>query len=85
MITGKYIGLIEIDFHIDADKPGLLPFTELQKSVTGELSGMIRDMVTDELDGVADVTVTTQQAWLEEQAVEAGSKEALDDIHRTGQ
>lgn len=22
MITGKYTGLIEIDFHIDADKPG---------------------------------------------------------------
>lgn len=85
MITGKYTGLIEIDFHIDADKPGMLPFAELQKSVTGELSGMIRDMVGEELADMADVTVTTQQAWLEEQGKGAGGKEAADGIHKTGQ
>lgn len=85
MITGKYIGLIEIDFHIDTDKPGILPFAELQKSVTGELSGMIRDMVGEELANMADVTVTTQHAWLEEQGKGAGGKEAADGIHKTGQ
>ena len=52
MIIGKYTGLIEIDFHIDADKPGGLPFAELQKSVTWDLSGMIQEMVEEELDGM---------------------------------
>lgn len=85
MITGKYIGRIEIDFHMDADKPGILTFKELKKSITGELSGMIRDMVGEELDGMADVAVTTEQAWLEEQAAETGGKEAADGIHKTGQ
>lgn len=82
MIRGKYTGLIEIDFHIDADKPGGLPFAELQKSVTWDLSGMIQEMVEEELDGMADVAVTTQQAWIEEQV---GSKEASDGVHKTGQ
>lgn len=85
MIIGKYIGRIEIDFHVDADKPGIPPFAELQKSVTGELSGMIRDMIGEELADMADVTVITQQAWLEEQGKSADGKEAADGIHKTGQ
>lgn len=82
MITGKYIGLIEIDFHIDADKPGIRPFAELQRTVAEDISSQIKEMIEEELDGMADVAVTTQQAQLEEQA---GGKEAADGVHKTGQ
>lgn len=67
MYTGQYIGIIRIDFHIDEDKPGIQPFKELEETITEKLSAMLQEMVSEELEGIADVEVTAQEACLQKE------------------
>lgn len=67
MYTGQYIGIIRIDFHIDGNKPGLQPFEELEETITKKMSAMLQEMVSEELEEIADVEVTTQEAYLQKE------------------
>lgn len=60
---GKYVALIEIDFDIEKQK-GMLPFEEIKKkTVGGELTDEIKDVIRGELiDDYGTVTVTQQYA-----------------------
>lgn len=65
MIKGRYVALVEIDFHADEQK-GLRPFDEIKNDVVnGNLTAMLTELIIDDLDeGLADVKVTQQYADL---------------------
>ena len=58
---GKYVALIEINFDIEKSE-GMLPFEEIKKkTVGGELTDEIKDVIRGELiDDYGTVTVTQQ-------------------------
>lgn len=60
---GKYVALIEIDFDIEKSER-MLPFEEIKKkTVGGELTDEIKDVIRGELiDDYGTVTVTQQYA-----------------------
>lgn len=60
---GKYVALVEIDFDIEKSE-GMLPFEEIKKkTVGGELTDEIKDVIRGELiDDYGTVTVTQQYA-----------------------
>lgn len=60
---GRYVALIEINFDIEKQK-GMLPFDAIKKkTMNGELTDTIRDVVAGEIvDEYATVTVTQQYA-----------------------
>ena len=60
---GKYVALIEIDFDIKRSE-GMLPFEEIKKkTVGGELTDEIKDVIRGELiDDYGTITVTQQYA-----------------------
>lgn len=49
MIKGRYVATVIIDFHIDENQPGLVPFEKMKEEVMGNLSGDIRAMLRDEI------------------------------------
>lgn len=65
MIKGRYVALVEMDFHIDEEK-GVRPFDELKIDVmNGNMTEMLTELIKDELDeDFADVNVTQQYADL---------------------
>lgn len=64
MIKGRYVGTITIDFSVDENTNGLLPFDRLQKSVKEELSGVIKKIIEEEVSDIGVVTVEQQFADL---------------------
>lgn len=64
---GRYVALIEIDFDYEKQE-GMLPFEEIKKkTVGGELTGMIKDVIHGEIiDDYGIITVTQQYADLYE-------------------
>jgi len=60
---GKYVAQIEIDFDIEKSER-MLPFEEIKKkTVGGELTDDIRDVIRDEIiDDYGTITVTQQYA-----------------------
>ena len=60
---GKYVALVEIDFDIEKIE-GMLSFEEIKKkTVGGELTDDIRDVIKGEvIDDYGTVTVTQQYA-----------------------
>lgn len=60
---GKYVALVEIDFDIEKSE-GVLPFEEIKrKTVGGELTDAIKDVIRDEVvDDYGTVAVTQQYA-----------------------
>lgn len=60
---GRYVAQIVIDFDMEK-KERMLPFEEIKKrTVNGELTDMIKDVVTGELvDDYGTVSVTQQYA-----------------------
>ena len=64
MIKGRYVALVEIDFHIDEEK-GVRPFDEIKNDVmNGNLTVRLMELIKDELEELADVKVTQQYADL---------------------
>lgn len=63
MIKGRYVALVEINFHID-EQEGLRPFDEIKGDVVnGNFTKMIESLIVDETDkGMADIKVTQQFA-----------------------
>lgn len=57
MIKGKYVGTVTIDFSVDENTNGLLPFDLLQKAVKEELSGIIKKIIEEEVSDIGVVTV----------------------------
>lgn len=64
MIKGRYVGTVTIDFSVDENTNGLLPFNCLQKSVKEELSGVIKKIIEEEVSGIGVVAVEQQLADL---------------------
>ncbi|NCE63722.1 hypothetical protein D1159_03795 [Pseudoflavonifractor sp. 524-17] len=64
MIRGKYVGTITIEFCVDENTNGLLPFDCLQASVKEELSGVIKKIIEEEVSDIGTVTVEQQFADL---------------------
>ena len=60
---GKYVALVEIDFDIEKSER-TLPLEEIKKkTVGGELTDAIRDVIRDEVvDDYGTITVTQQYA-----------------------
>ena len=65
---GRYVAQIEIDFDILEQKgAGMLPFEEIKKkTIDGELTDAIKDVVGEVIDDYGTVTVTQQYADLYE-------------------
>ena len=63
MIKGRYVALVEINFHID-EQEGLRPFDEIKGDVmNGDMTEMLEDLIESEFDkSVADIKVTQQFA-----------------------
>lgn len=57
-IKGRYVAQIEINFAIDESTEGLLPFEEIHKKVTEELTPMLKDLIRDEIGKEMEVAVT---------------------------
>lgn len=57
MIKGKYVGLVTIDFHIDENRPGLLPFDEIKERVHQYFNADIQELISDEMQDQASVSV----------------------------
>lgn len=64
MIKGRYIGLITVDFCVDENTDGLLPFEQLRKNVTQDLNDFIKELLMEELGDIAKVGVEQQYADL---------------------
>ena len=64
MIKGKYVGTVIIDICVDENKPNLLPFEKLKEETEKKLNVVIRDILQDELDDIATVSVSQQYADL---------------------
>lgn len=64
MIKGRYVGTVTIDFSVDENTNGLLPFDRLQKAVKEELSGVIKKIIEEEVSDIGTVTVKQQFADL---------------------
>ena len=60
---GKYVAMVEMDFDIEKQKD-MLPFDAIKKkTMDGELTDALRDVIVDEvIDDYATVTVTQQYA-----------------------
>ncbi len=60
---GRYVAQIVIDFDIEKEE-GMLPFEEIKKrTIDGELTDLIKDVVVGEvIDDYGTVTVTQQYA-----------------------
>ena len=56
MIKGKYVCLVTIDFHIDENRPGLLPLDEIKERVHQYFDADIQELISDEQD-LASVSV----------------------------
>lgn len=66
MIKGRYVALVEVDFHIN-DKVSDVEFNDMRHQVTTELTNFIKDTLDFELGGddeLCDVKVTQQLADL---------------------
>lgn len=57
MIKGKYIGLVTIDFHIDENRPGLLPLDEIKERVRQYFDADIQELISNEMLNLASVSV----------------------------
>lgn len=47
-IKGKYVAQIEMNFSVDENTPGLLPFDELQEEVKNKMESAIKELLVDE-------------------------------------
>lgn len=59
-IKGRYVAQIEINFAIDEDTEGLflLPFEEIRKRTTKELTPTLKKLIRDEIGEGTEVTIT---------------------------
>ncbi len=57
MIKGKYVCLVTIDFHIDENRPGLLPLDEIKERVHQYFDADIQELISDEMQDQASVSV----------------------------
>lgn len=65
MIKGRYVAIIVMDFKIDENTLGLLPFDELKRQVTnGELDNGIVAILSEEFGGLCSIGLTKQYADL---------------------
>ena len=66
-IKGKYAGKITINFEIDENTEGLLPFGLFQKQVHEELAGFLQDVISEEIGELGSIKVEKVNAdiWLE--------------------
>ena len=64
-IKGKYVATIELNFNVDENLEGLLPFEKLKAMVTGgDLDKVIVSMLADEFGDLASVGMNRQYAEL---------------------
>lgn len=64
MIKGRYVALVELDFHID-ESLYPQPFDGMKNDITnGNLTEMIKELLEIEIDDLADINVTQQYADL---------------------
>lgn len=62
MIKGRYVALVELDFHIDESLYSQ-PFEDMKNDITnGNLTEMIKELLEIEIDDLADINVTQQYA-----------------------
>lgn len=65
MIKGRYVATVVMDFKIDENTPGLLPFDELKRQVTdGELDKGIVAILSNEFGDLCSIGLTKQFADL---------------------
>lgn len=75
MIRGKYVATIEVDYNINENTKGLLPFEEIKENITGgSLDAMIIELLSEGLDGYGTVKLHKQYADLY-RVEESGDKE----------
>ena len=64
MIKGRYVALVELDFHINEAQYSQ-PFENMKNDITnGNLTEMIKELLEIEIDDLADINVTQQYADL---------------------
>lgn len=64
MIKGRYVALVELDFHID-ESLYPQPFEDMKNDITnGSLTEMIKELLELEIDDFAEINVTQQYADL---------------------
>lgn len=64
MIKGRYVALVELDFHINEAQYSQ-PFEDMKNDITnGNLTEMIKELLEIEIDDLADINVTQQYADL---------------------
>jgi hypothetical protein len=66
MIKGKYVALIEMDFHIDEDNGSFIPYPDFKDGVmNGKMRDYIYDLIREDFsEDEVDITVTQQYADL---------------------
>lgn len=65
MLKGKYVATIELNFSVDENTNGLLPFETLKAQVTGgELDKAIVAILSDEFGEICSVGLNRQYADL---------------------
>lgn len=64
VIKGKYVGIVTINFSVDENIHGLLPFEQLEKSVKEELNGVVKAIIEGEVGEIAAVSVEQKEAEL---------------------
>lgn len=70
MIKGNYEALIGINFHIDENTPGILPFEELNQAMYCELAQQIEKMIQGDIvdPRIGSVTVKRLYTYLYREA-----------------
>lgn len=65
MIKGKYVATIILNFHIDENDPGLLPFEKLHEQArNGTLDKAVVAVLSDEFGDIASVGLDRHYADL---------------------
>lgn len=64
MFKGRYVAQVTIDFEVDENTPGLLPFDQLKDAVQNQTSDAIKGMLEEEMGDIGKIAVVQQFADL---------------------
>lgn len=62
-IKGRYVAQVEIDFDIDEDEEGLLPFDEIHENLTVRFAPMLKAHIEEGFYGNVAVTQMYADVW----------------------
>lgn len=62
-VKGRYVAQVEINFEIDEDEEGLLPFDEMHEKLTVRFTPMLKAYIEEGFDGSVEVTQMYADVW----------------------